>query len=68
MAKSLFNKHLSYNLFPFCFRFCPTVSGNGMVEAETTGSNRTQSGHKIGLKLFYNSCLRVCVRDSGGDE
>lgn len=68
MMKSLFNKHLNYNLLPFCFHFCPTVSGNGTVGAETTGSNRTQSGHKIRLKLFYNKCLRVCIRDSGKDE
>ena len=68
MRKSLFNKHLSINLFPFCFRLCPTVSVNGMVGAETTGSNRTQSGHKIRLKLLYNNDLCVCFRDSGEDE
>ena len=68
MAKFLFNKHLSINLFPFCFRFCPTVSGNRMVGVETNGSNRTQSGHKIKLKLFYNNGLRICFRDSGKDD
>ncbi len=68
MTKSLFNKHLSIDLFPFCFRLCPTVSGNRTVGAETTGSNRTQSGHKIRLKLFYDNGLRVCFRDSGEDK
>jgi hypothetical protein len=68
MTKSLFNKHLSTNLFPFCFRLCPTVSGNRTVGAEATGSNRTQIGHKIRLKLFYSNCLRVCVRDSAGGK
>ena len=68
MTKSLFNKHLSINLFPFCFRLCPTVSGNRMIGMETTGSNRTQSRHKIKLKLFYNNELRVCACDSGEDE
>ena len=59
MTKSLFNNHLGINLFPFCFRLCPTVSENRMIEAETTGSNRTQIGRKIRLKLFYDNGLRV---------
>ena len=68
MTKFLFDKHLSYNLFPFCFRLCPTVSGNRMIGAETTGINRTQSGHRIRVNLLYNNGLRVCFRDSDEDE
>ena len=64
MSKSLFNKHLSINLFPLCVRLCPAVSGNGMIKAETTGSSRTQIRHKISVKLFYNNGLQICVRDS----
>lgn len=68
MRKSLFNKYLSNNLFPFCFRLCPTVFGSGTIGAETNGSNRTQSGHKIRFKLLYNKELRICFRFSGEDE
>ena len=68
MAKSLSDKYLSCNLLPFCFRLCRAVSGDGMVGAETTGNNRTQSGYKIGVKFFYNNGLQICVRDSSEDE
>ena len=68
MCKSLFNKHLNNILFPFCFRLCPTVSGEQISPAETTGINQAQIGRKIKFKLFYNNVLRVCFRDSGEDE
>ena len=68
MRKSLFDKYLNCNLLPFCFLLFPTVSGNGMVGAETTGINQTQIGHKIRAKLYCNNGLRICVRDSVGGE
>ena len=68
MQKFLFDNYLSCNLFPFCFRLYPTVSGNGMVGAETTGINQTQIGHKISVKLNYNNELQSCVHDSVGGK
>ena len=68
MRKSLFNKYLNNSLFPFCFRLCPTVSGEQSGPAETTGINKTQIGRKISFKLYYSNGLQICVRDSGEDE
>jgi hypothetical protein len=50
MRKLLFDKDLIVNLFSFCFRLCPTASGKQKAGADTTGINRTQIGHRIGVK------------------
>ena len=68
MRKFLFDKYLSYDLFPFCFRLFPTASGKQRDITETTGTNQTQIGCKIGAKLFYNNGLQICVRDSAGGK
>ena len=54
-------KHLIANLVPFCFRLCPTVSGDGMVGAEATG-------HRNRVKSLNCKALYICFRDSGEDE
>jgi len=68
MWKFLFNKDLIVNLFPFCFCLCPTASGRQKARADTIGINRIQIGHRIGVKLFHESELRICFRDSGEEE
>ena len=64
MTKSLFSKHLSTNLFPFCVFLCPTVSVGRKDGAETTGNKRKQIGHRSKLKLFRSNNLQICFRDS----
>ena len=68
MRKSFINKYLKRDLFPVCFRLCPTVSWAVIAVAETTGINQTQNGHEIRTKFFYSNGLCVCVRDSAGGK
>ncbi len=68
MLKSLFDKYLNFNLLPFCFRLCPTVSEEQREIAETTGINQTQIRHRIRINLFYNNELWICFHGSGEDK
>ena len=52
MTKSLFNKHLSYNLLPFCFRLCPTASGDGMEKRKQPEAIGHKSDTGLGLSPF----------------